>query len=217
MNEINAKNHLEEIDFLIGRKGSTGRLWWRKEIAPPVGWANSLVDDQLTLAEFQEEVSKHELFYLMAHGVVGDPEAVSDWGFVGVGLYDPATKKTDHVLTPAEVSTANAANPHYYELVFLNSCAGADQSYGIPRLYWEAFEARNYVSWDKPTLLVDAVAGAKTFFQQLDGGEMVKNAVNGINGSLMNPVNLLPIAFGQTYLTALKTDDESIIDQTPNQ
>lgn len=213
--EINAKNHLEEIDYLIGRKGSTGMLWWKKETAPPLGWANSLVDEQLTLAEFQAEVAKHELFYLMAHGTVRDASALQDWGFVGVGLYDPATKKTDHVLTPAEVSTANAANPHYYELVFLNSCAGADQSEGTPRQYWEAFEARNYVSWDKPTLFADAATGAKRFFQQLDGGEKVKNAVNGISGGFMSPVTLTPLAIGQTNLTALKTDDESIIDQTP--
>lgn len=84
----------------------------------------------------------------------------------------------------------------------------------MPRNYTKAFQARNYVSWEKPTLIIDAAAGAKKFFQQLDGGETVENAMKGIKGGMVNPVNQQEI-YTDSHLGAYQTDDDVIIDQTP--
>ncbi len=64
---IKPKDHLEEIDYLIGRKKKEGVYGFRKEVPPPLGWANSIVDENLTLTNFQAEVSKHELFSQPSH------------------------------------------------------------------------------------------------------------------------------------------------------
>lgn len=75
-------------------------------------------------------------------------------------------------------------------------------------------DADNYVSWDKPTLISDAADVAKTFFRQLNGGETVKDAIKGITGTFVSPIDHRT-DYGVSHLTALKTDDQIIIDQTP--
>jgi hypothetical protein len=215
--EINAKAHLNELDLLIGRKGSTGVWARKKETPPPLGWPNAVIDEQLTFQEFQSEVPKHEFLYLMAHGMVSDPVAIQDWGFRGVGLYDPAAKLT-HLLLPSEIAAANQTNPSRYALVFLNSCAALDMSDNAPREYCEAFECDNYVSWDKPVLVADATNAAKKFFKQLDGGKTVSVAVQGIQGTMANPIThaILQTTYSQVASLGTYVDsDDIIIDQTP--
>jgi hypothetical protein len=212
---IDVDKHLLELDNLIGRKRRVGAWSSRQDAYPPLGWPASTTDNLLTLDELKAEVPKREFLYLLAHGYVEDPNALQNYGFVGAALYNPQTKKTDQLLVPEDIETANAENEDPYYLVFMNGCASTDMTNLIPRKFQTAFGAKNYVGWDHPTLLVDAAAGAVKFFNQLDGGKTVSDAVNGIDGHQADPLTNTKTLSGTHGLTSFTSDDEYIIDQTP--
>jgi len=87
----------------------------------------------------------------------------------------------DHLLTPTQIKAANGTKVH--NLVFLNSCAGANDSDGFARKYANAFLAQNYVSWQRPVIVDSAGDAALEFFRQLDAGTSVLSATAGIRGN----------------------------------
>jgi len=82
----------------------------------------------------------------------------------------------DHRLSKDQIIVANKGKVH--SLVFLNSCAGANNSFGVADEYRFAFLAQNYVSWQRPCVVEAAAIAAIEFFGELDNGVSVEVAAS---------------------------------------
>jgi hypothetical protein len=208
--------HLGDLDNIIGKN----KAWFAWTVSspsnlPPLAYAPSTVKAQANLADVQKAVPNHSIFYMMAHGRARNPLSSDpgDYGFMGIAIWDPTTGKTDYVLQAADVSSKIGANE--YNLVYLNSCAGGDDSEGARTGYVNAFKAKNYVSWNFAVSASSAADAAKQFFTNLDGGNKVSAAVIGCKAHKVVGFMAGGAGTGDDDLTTFEHDDSVIIDRRP--
>jgi len=108
---------------------------------------------------------------------------------------------------------------HEMDLVFLNSCAGANDLIFTASKMVTAFNAKNYISWPTPTWIVEAAPAASLFFARLDGGFTADIAVQGITATAVITNRAIAAGlggFGTSQLTNLKKNptDNTIFDLT---
>jgi len=129
----------------------------------------------------------------------------------------------EFLLTPERVEGAmkvpEGQQKHEVDLVFLNSCAGANDLIFTASKMVTAFNAKNYISWPTPTWIVEAAPAASLFFARLDGGFTADIAVQGITATAVITNRAVAAGlggFGTSQLTNLKKNptDNTIFDLT---
>jgi len=208
--------HFDNLDKIIGRKSGFMGL-----TLPKLGYSSSTIKAAVTLPILQAALKNHSIFYIIAHGVGVDGfyEMVNNQptAFEGIKIWNNYIwpfSDTSHSLTANEITTANGDN--VYNLVFINGCCGADDSNGTATAYADAFNAKNYVGWLRSVTITDGANAAVQFFNALDGGKPVSEAILGITAAQSHANDTLNLGLSTRQpLTYVKKDDKIIIDNTP--
>jgi hypothetical protein len=203
--------HFDRLDHIIGRKATSWFFW---STPPKLGYSPSTVDEAVSISSLQDALPNHSIFYLVAHGRAQPTIDDQNVDFEGFVVWNGWTvfASCDHLVTATEIDSHIGDNE--YNLVFPNACGGANDSSGIATAYANAFRAKNYVGWQFPVVLSDAAGSAEQFFNALDGGNTVAQAVDNITatqyiGPMMGGLgNKIP-------LTLFRDDPSIIIDITP--
>ncbi|NJK93459.1 MAG: hypothetical protein HC904_17580 [Blastochloris sp.] len=203
-------DHWDILDRIIGRNTSNWRFW---STPSKLGYPNSTVDKEVTDADLHAAMPKHSIFYIMAHGVAVNALDSNEVNFKGFVVWKDGERK--HVVS-AQDDIANHIGDNEYNLVFLNACGGANDTFQFAKSYASAFKARNYVSWDFPVIIPAARSAAEEFFNKLDGGTTVAEARIDVRAQrAIIPGLMGGMGLGQTELTSVVLDDDVIIDLTP--
>jgi len=207
------RKHLEDIDMIVSSSAPPGSG------IPALGYPPSTLETTLSISDFSKLVRDHSIFYLIAHGgIAGNPYAPNlddilyQGTFIYTGGFDIGVP--NHLLTPTQIKAANGTKVH--NLVFLNSCAGANDSDGVATKYANAFLAQNYVSWQRPVIVDSAGTAALTFFRQLDEGKSVLSATAGVRGnSKISSWMASSLTVQPVRIVVFQDNPKVVIDQTP--